>query len=304
MKNSILGTVAGLLVGSVGALAYSHFAGDGNLLATLEAQLADANTKLAQAQSEKRFLKEQNNSTAQQVDQLVASNEALKKQAAGQGDGTTPADPPTSPTTVFDPNLIRGIMGMMRGMGGPGGFRSPEQRLFLLQSRLKLDPDQAKAIKAAMDADDQARRDAFRQARQNHQPPDPAALAAANTLDKTLQSVLSPQQQAQYQQVQDDEKTARAESNATAQVDNVVPLLQLSDDQKQKMVNAIYQQQLSAPDLNGVMTNPNAIQNLTQQGQAMQNAMKQVLTPDQYATYQQSEQLQAVLDAELSGADI
>ena len=46
--------------------------------------------------------------------------------------------------------------------------------------------------------DNQARREAFRQARQNGGQVDPAALAAANTLDKTMASVLSPQQQGQY----------------------------------------------------------------------------------------------------------
>ena len=184
---------------------------------------------------------------------------------------------------------MRGVMGAMRGVR----FRSPEQRMFLLQKRLNLTPDQQAKIKAAMDADEQARRDVFRQARQNGTSPDPQALAAANTLDKTLTTVLSQYQQAQYQQLQSDEKAARAESSAMAQVDDLMPLLQLTDDQKEKAMNALYQQQLSAPDPMSLLGNPNAVNTLTAQGQSMQSALQKVLTPDQYAIYQQQQQVTA-----------
>ena len=292
MRNIILGTVAGLVVGTLGSLAYTEYFGDSGQLAGLQSQLDAANAKLAKAEADAKFLKEENNSETEQLNQVLASKQ--------QPDGTaaTPAAAPAAnPLTIggmqITPDMIRGFMGMM-GRGGPGGgFRSPEQRMFLLQARLKLDPDQTKAIKAAMDADNAARRDAFRQARQNGTPPDPAALAAANTLDKTLTSVLSPSQQVQYQQLQTDEKQARAESAATTQIDNMMPLLQLSDDQKEKAMNALYQQQLSAPDAANLATNPNPMAAMAQQGATIQNALKQVLSPDQFALYQQNEQVQA-----------
>lgn len=119
------------------------------------------------------------------------------------------------------------------------------------------------------------------------------ALAAANTLDKTLAEVLSPTQQAAYQQEQADEKAARAESSATSQVDNLMPLLQLTDEQKEKAVTALYQQQTTAADPASLMTNPNPLGTLARQGQSVAAAMKQVLTPDQYTLYQQDTQLQA-----------
>jgi hypothetical protein len=299
MRNAILGTVAGLLVGTAGALAYSHYLGDGSLLADLQAQLDSANAKLAQSETDRKFLAEQNKSSSDQLDQLVSSNEQLKKQLASGAPTNSAPTPAVLGIPAITPDVIRGFMGMMRG--GAGGFRSPEQRMFLLQTRLKLDPDQAKAIKAAMDADNQARRDAFRLARQNGTRPDPQALAAANTLDKTLASVLSPTQQTEYQQEQADEKSARAESSATSQVDNLMPLLQLTDDQKEKAMNALYQQQVSAPDPASLLTNPNPLGALASQGQSVQSAMKQVLTPDQYALYQQDQQVQAQATANFGG---
>jgi len=292
MRNIILGTVAGLLVGSAGALAYSHYLGDGSLVADLQSQLDAVNAKLAKAQSDQKFLKEQYNSETDQLNQVLAAKQP------GDGAAPTPAAaaPAANPLTIggmqITPDMVRGFMSMMQRGGGPGGFRSPEQRMFLLQARLKLDPNQQKAIKDAMDADEQVRREAFRQARQNRQAVDPQALAAANTLDKTISSVLSPTQQVQYQQLQSDEKQARAEVTATQQVDNMMPLLQLSDDQKEKVMTALYQQQLTAPDGAAVAANPNPLAALAQQGQAVQSAMKGVLSPDQFALYQQSEQVQ------------
>jgi Spy/CpxP family protein refolding chaperone len=291
MRNSILGTVAGLIIGTAGALAYSHYLGDGGRLADLQAQLDAANAKLQKSEADKKLLAQQNNDESDQVNQLVASNEALKKQVANPGDAPTASAAPAPTPSLFDPNLMNGIIAAMRG--GRGGFRSPEQRMLLLQKRLNLTSDQQAKIKAAMDADQQARRDLFRQARQNGTPPDPQALAAANTLDKTLTSVLSQYQQSQYQQLQSDEKAARAESSATSQVDDIMPLLQLTDDQKEKALNALYQQQLSAPDPMTLMGNPNAVATLAAQGQSMQAALKQVLNPDQYALYQQSQQVTA-----------
>jgi hypothetical protein len=313
MRNIILGTIAGLLVGAAGALGYSQLAGDGNALTDLKSQLVDVNAKLAKAQADAKFLKEQNNSESAQLDEVLKN-----KQAAGATDTGAPtaAAPVGNPLTIggmaITPDMVRGFMSMM-GRGGPGGgFRSPEQRAFLLQARLKLTPDQAKSIKDAMDADNKARRDAFRAARQNGGQVDQAALAAANSLDKTMASMLSPSQLVQYQQVQADEKQARAESQATQQVDNMMPLLQLSDDQKSKLMNSLYQQQLTQPDMGGPGGpggfgggpgggGGNPLAALAQQGQAINSAMKSVLSSDQYSLYQQNEQVQQQAMANFGG---
>jgi hypothetical protein len=292
MRNIILGTVAGLLVGTLGSLAYTQYFGDGGKLADLQAQLDAANAQLAKAKKDNAFLTEEKNSINDQLTSVLASKPAASGDATQQAAATPAPAPLTIGGMTITPDMMRGFFAMMRGGGPGGGFRSPEQRMFLLNSRLKLDPDQAKAIRAAMDADNQTRRDAYRQARQNGQPVDQAALAAANKLDATMASVLTPAQQVQYQQLQNDEKQARAESSATQQVDNLMPLLQLSDDQKEKLMNGLYQQQLSAPDAGGLANNPNPMGALAQQGQVLQSVMKQVLSADQYALYQQNEQVQ------------
>lgn len=280
MRNVILGTIAGLAIGTLGALAYSHYLGDGSLLADLQAQLDAANADLAKAKSDKQQSAKETFGVSDQVEQLSASNADLRKQL----DDLKAAQPAATPQPL---NLMT-LAGMMRGMmrGGMQG----QQRMFLLQSRLHLTPDQAAQIKAAMDADGRARRDMMQQMFRNNGKIDPQAATAANTLDQTLATVLTPEQQAAYKQVQADEQTSRADTMATTAVNQVAPLLQLSDAQKDQIFNALYQQQLTAPDPMSLMGNPNAASIISAQAQAAQAAMSKVLTPDQMALYQQGGQ--------------
>ena len=95
MRNILLGAVAGLLLGMIGALAYDHFLGDGSLLADLQAQLDAAKSALAKSDEEKRIFKRTTESAAQ-IDQLQASK-ADGKGAADDETKTptaTPAPPP------------------------------------------------------------------------------------------------------------------------------------------------------------------------------------------------------------------
>jgi hypothetical protein len=281
MRNVILGTVAGLVLGSAGALAYSHYLGDGSLLADLQAQLDAANADLAKTKSDKQQLAKETYGVSDQVDQLESSNADLRKQLDDLKSAPQAATAPAiNPMT---------LLGMMRGMGR-GGFQNQQQRMFLLQTRLHLTPDQAAAIKAAMDADGKARRDLMQQMFRNNGKVDPAAAAKANTLDQTLVKVLSPDQMTAYQQVQAEEQASRADTMATMQVNQAAPLLQLSDAQKDQMSSALYQIQLTAPDPGSLMANPNAAAIMAAQAQATQAALASVLTPAQLALYQQQAQ--------------
>jgi hypothetical protein len=286
MRNVILGTAAGLAFGTLGALAYSHYLGDGSLLAGLQSQLDAATADLAKLKTDRQQLSKETSGVSDQVDQLEASNADLRKQL----DEVKSAPPSTNAAPLNPATLTGMLMGMMRGGGGP--FQA-QQRLFVMQSRLKLTAEQSATIKAALDADQKARRDLMRQRFQNGGKVDPAAAAAANTLDKTLATVLSPDQQTAYQQLQTDEKASRAEIAATSQIDGMMPLLQLSDSQKEAAMEALYQIQVSAPDPNNLVTDPNAMTALATQAQSTQAALAKVLNQDQLALYQQQAQQQA-----------
>jgi Spy/CpxP family protein refolding chaperone len=302
MKNAILGTIAGLLVGTLGALAYSHYLGEGSQLSELQAKLDDANNDLANLKAA-HIKVARSSSPTEQADALAEENADLRKQLeeAKSSTATVAAPPPT-----VEPNIstLAGLMmGMMRGGGGP--FQA-QQRLFTMQARLKLTPDQAAKIKAAMDADNQARREMMRQrfgggrggpggggpngGGNNGGAATANATPATDNLPKTLASVLTYQQQADYQKLQADEKAAQAETSATSQVNGVMPLLQLSDSQKEAAMQALYQVQLNAPDPMSLMGNPNPMAAIGQQAQATQAVLAKVLTADQMTLYQQQAQ--------------
>ena len=278
MRNILLGTLAGLLIGTIGALAYSHYLGDGKLLADLQAQLDAAKANLAKTAQDKQLQAKATSGVSDQIDHLMASNEDLKRQLDDLKKTPGVTAPSINPMT---------LMGLMRGMGA--GLQG-QQRMVLLQSRLHLTADQAAAIKAAMDADNQARRGVMQQMFRNNGQIDSQAAAKANTFDQTLATVLTPDQQTAYKQVQADEQTSRADTSATMQVNQVAPLLQLSESQKDQVFSALYQVQMTAPDPTSLMTNPNAASVMAAQAQATQDALAKILTPDQMALYQQQGQ--------------
>lgn len=298
MRNVILGTIAGLALGTIGALAYSHFLGDGSLLASLQAQLEAANASLAKATQDKKQLAQETTGMSDQVDELVKSNEDLKHQLE---DSKKAGDPAATQQQINPAMLAAMIMGM-----GRGGLQV-QQRMFLLKTRLHLTQEQASAIQAAMQADATQRRELMRQMFRggngngpggpggaggnaggtNAPPQTPANI---NTLDQTLATVLTPEQQTAYQQVQADENNSRADTMATTQMNQIAPLLQLSDTQKAQVIDNLYQVQMAAPDPSTLLTNPNAASVLTTQAQATQAALAKVLTTDQMALYQQEGQ--------------
>ena len=282
MRNVILGTVAGLVLGTAGALAYSHFVNDGQL-ADLQAQLDAANAKLAKEAQDKQQLASETSSVSDQIDQLQATNADLKKQL----DEAKKASAASTSQEINPLTLADMMRGMMRG-----GFQGQQQRLFLLQHRLNLTPDQAAAIKAAMESDARIRTEIARQMFRGGKL-DPADAAKANTLDQTVATVLTPEQQTAYRQVQAEEQAGRADTMATMQMNQMAPLLQLSDSQKDQVEQALYQVQASAPDPASLVTNPSAPLVIMAQAQATQTALSKVLSQEQLDLYQQEGQAMA-----------
>jgi len=287
MRNILLGIVAGLFLGTIGAVGYDYFLGNGNLLADLQAKLDAAKTSLAKSDQDKKDLASEVASLTDQVNQLQKSNSDLKHQ-----DEAEPAT--TAPVARTQPPPDMGALGgVIRGMFRGGGFQNPQQRMVLFKARLHLSPEQTAKIQAALDADSNARRDLMRQAFQNGGKVDPAAAAKANTLDGVLADVLNPEQQRQYQQLQTDEKVARADTAVTSQINSVAPLLQLTDAQRQQVYDSLYQTQMAAPDPMSLIGNPNAVAAVTAQAQATNAALQKTLTSDQWDLYQQQNQAAA-----------
>ncbi len=222
MRNVILGAVGGLILGTVGALAISSYLNDEKVSA-LQSQLDAANASLEKAAQDKKQLSNETSGVSSQVDQLVSSNEELKKELdeAKKSPAASATAEPVNPAT-----LAGMIMGHDAGRTGrlsnaAAPFSAP-------------DPPSSDAGAGHCDQDGDGGGtpssvasscgkclggDAVVRAREEQteagtvmeevtgripRPPAPSIRSI-----KTLASVLTPQQQAAYQQVQADEKVAR-----------------------------------------------------------------------------------------------
>jgi cell division protein FtsB len=281
MRGILLGGLGGLVIGVSGTYAYEHYLGDGQQLVQTQSQLSTANATLTKNTQDGQDLKNETTALSAQVQQLSSSNDDLKHQVEALNKTSTPS----APAPAANP---------MAGMMKVGMEQQFQQKLLMLKSRLHLTPEQEAAVKAAMDEEAKRMEDMFAGGKF-----DPAAMAkqqGANSVDKTLDSILTPDQKAIYKQIQDDEKSSAAETMATMEMNQVAPVLGLSDAQKDQVYSALYQVQTN-------MTDPNWIKNIAATGsdpmavmeaqaKAKEDALAKILTPDQMATYQQQVQNQ------------
>ena len=307
MRSLLLCTVAGLAIGAIGALGYSHFLGEGKQLVDLQAELSKESASLAKVTQKSQQAKTETDAMSAQIQQLTATKEDLKKQLdeVKSASAAAPASPAANPMT----DLVKAQMA-----------RQYETKLLLLKSRLHLTPEQEAAVKAAMDQEEKRTEESASKMFSGGKI-DPQTMAAefkdVKTVDQTLNDILTPEQKTAYQQMQADQKTAyqqlktdqknsATETMATNEMNQISPLLQLSDSQKDQVYTALYQVQQNAQDPNwiknnmtaspGSPANPSAF--LDAQAKAKEDALAKILTPDQLATYHQ--QAQSQLDMQKS----
>ena len=294
MRNILIALVC-LAVGALGALGYSHYLGEGKQLADLQDQLATANTNLAKASTDMKLAKRESEALSAQVQQLTSTKDDLKKQL---DEAKSAAPAAAGPATAANPFANMG--GMMKAVMA----QQSESRLQLLIKRLNLTPEQIAQVKAAMD-EESKRGEEMALKIQSGQKIDPQAMAADyknfKSVDQTLNQILTPDQKVAYQQMQTDQKNSAAETMASIELNQLTPMLQLSESQKDQAYNALAQAQLQSQDpkwikANATMSDPTSI--LDAQAKAKEDALSKILTPDQLATYHQ--QAQSQLDMQKS----
>jgi len=287
---SILLALACLAVGVLGALGYSHYLGEGKQLAEVQDDLSTAQTKLAKLAQENQQAKSETDAMTAQIQQLTATKEDLKKQVDELKSSSTAA------AATPSANSMSGMAGMMKA----GMTQHYQEQLLLLKSRLHLTPEQEAAVKAALDEEGK-RAEEMAAKMLSGGKIDPQAMADlknnAKSLDQTLNDILTPDQKTAYEQMKTDQKNSAAEMMVTVEMNQVSPLLQLNDSQKDQVYNALYQVQLDTQDPNWVKNNvttastdPLAI--LDAQAKAKEDALSKILTPDQMTAYQQQVQNQ------------
>jgi hypothetical protein len=291
MRSAIIGVLC-LVAGLAGALAYSHYFGEGRQLAQVQVELATLQGEMAKTTVSSQQAHSENEVLAAQIVQLTNTKDDLKKQLeAAQGNGA-PAAPSAFPNPFANPAMAGIVKDQMAHMN--------DEKFRMLMSRLHLTPEQAAKVKAAMDADSK-RMEAVTAKVIAGQKIDPQSLAAemkdVKTVDQTLEEIMTDDQKTAYKQMQADEKTSSAERIASSEMTQVAPLLQLSDTQKDQVESALYQVQLDSGNPDWIKNNagdlskdPLALQDAEEK--AKEDALAKFLSPDQLATYRQQAQSQ------------
>ncbi len=163
-----------------------------------------------------------------------------------------------------------------------------DMKVTALKSRLKLGDDQVAAIQDIMDKQSQLQADMMDKMFSGKMSKDELQKAMKDQggtpadLDKQMQSILTPDQYASYQTYQNDEKKSAAEAGANAELMQIQSSLQLTDDQKDKVFNAIYQQYSQQMGVDGATASTASIDD---QMEAKKAALQSVLTPEQFDGY-------------------
>jgi len=289
MRGAIFG-LAGLIVGALAALGYSHFVGEGRQAADLQDQVAKLQADLASAKNTTVLAKQENTALADQVQQLIASKNKLEKQANDE----TNAPGITMPVPQgFSSSDMAGIMKQQLA-------QMNDEKLRMWESRLHLTPEQVAKLRAAMDAESD-RAQAMGAKMFSGQKVDIQSMmkdaGKFKSVEQTLQDILTPDQKTAYKAVQAEQKKTQAETTASMEMNQVAPLLNLSENQKDQVESALYQVQIDSQDpkwmqQHGSGTPGDPTSYMDAELKAKEDALSSILTPDQMAAYKQQQESQ------------
>ncbi len=163
-----------------------------------------------------------------------------------------------------------------------------DMRMAAIKSRLQLTDDQAQALQAVMDKQAQMAQDMTEKMLSGKMSKDELQKSMQNgggeemDFDKALQGIVTPEQYAQYQAYQNDEKRSNAEAMANGELAQIQTSLQLTEDQKDKVFAEIYQESAQMLGIDGAKA---TLLTADQRAEAKKAAMQAILTPEQFATY-------------------
>jgi hypothetical protein len=296
MKSALL-AVGCLLVGALVALGYSHFLGEGKMLAQAQYELDMAHADLATAKQANHEAKSETDAMSAQIQRLAATKDNLTHQIDQLKSAAAPVSTPAVAMPAgFNNSSMAALVKSQISSRNEAKFRR-------LIKRLNLTDDQQAALKAAMDAEDKRTEDMTAKMFAGGKV-DPAAVAAemknVKSVDQTLNDILTPDQKTTYTQMKTEEKANNAEAMASLEMNQMATSLNLSDVQKDQVGSALYQNQLNMQDPAWIKANlpsggsdPLAI--IDAQAKAKEDALAKVLTPDQLATYHQQAQAQLAM---------
>ncbi len=224
LLSSVAGAAAGALVMWLILSPASPDADRGSPAATGSVKLAGENQKLTGRVQ----------SLENQLAKVKSENPGNVAAAADAEDGK-----PKVITRTFDDKHMEEIM-------KKHGERDANREADKLALRLKLTPEQKESLKTFLLAEKEKERDMFRTAMKSGGKVEMPKKGEGK--EAFLNSLLTPEQQAEYARSQEEQRTARAEEYAQRKVRKLNNDMSLSEEQKDKLFQAYAQQKLTATD--------------------------------------------------------
>jgi hypothetical protein len=250
-----------------------------NHIAELETSLSRAEARRTEAEGS--------------VDRLTARMQELLKrdaaQAAARGDGGTTKGQ-AAPTDGSHTNGMSAMMGrMMKAVAA----QQVEGKLAALKARLNLTPEQEAAIRGILSTQAEKKSEmAQRMFGGGGSLTNDAAQAGqyAQTTNDQIKAVLTPEQATAYDAFESEEQVQNSRLMANLELTQIQPLLHLDEAQQDKVFSALagqYQTQLAERQ-----TNAGAASNFRGEMDSKAEALRPVLTPEQFEGYRRFQEQQ------------
>ncbi len=235
------------------------------------------------------------------------------KSAPPKAASAEPAQPKTAAASPFaalfggggsDTNRTAAMSQMMKA----AMQQQVDMRVSALKLRLGLTPEQEQSVRALFDKQFGMGAEVASKMFQGKLPKEEMKKMSVNPVDVEgeMKNLLTPEQYAEYEQYQNEERHNQAEMMANVQLGQLQGMLQLSEDQKDKVFDIIYQQggQQFDPALHKQTNAANWQEVWGQQKEKKKESLRSVLTPEQMQIYEQHlESQRQMIKAFLPGAD-
>ena len=286
----LLGATAGAGIAFLAVTSQSQKAA----LASEERHAAESAARSAESSNRLVVVQQQLTQARVHSDKLESDNLQLAKRVQDLMQQTANASPkpkaPANPLAALfggDSNDTNGPGGAMQQMMKAAMEQQMEGKLTRMKSKLNLTPEQEKAAREILGRGMRQGQEAATRMLKGDAKPEEVAKGAGNP-DQELKALLTPEQQTGYDQLKQEEVTNNARLMANSELLQMQTTLGLDAAQQDKVFAVLYEQsrsQLAGSQPPSPEAAANPFSAVTDMMQKKLDALKGVLTDDQFESY-------------------
>ena len=277
------------------------------------ARVAESGLKVAAAQQQLAQEKARTGKLESDNLQLAKRVQDLMQQAPPTPDKSKGPSNPLSAMFGGDSSDTNGPGNAMQQMMKAVMEQQVEGKITRMKSKLNLSPDQEKAIREALSGEmKRGQENALRMLKGDTKSEEPAKAPVTVSSDEAIKAVLTPEQQTGYEQLKQEEVSNNARLLANSELLQMQNTLGLDAAQQDKVFAVLYEQsrtQLAATQTPTPGSTANSLGAVTDMMQKKIDALKGVLTDDQFESYrkfqdQQMKLIQSLMPKEGKSAEV